>query len=318
MSGKQHISTFTIGFNFSSDFLRDLATAGGGTYFQANSSADLVNVFSSILGDVLAVDTSFVAPGATVNQFNRLTHRSDIYFALFKPDQHPTWTGNLKRYEVGEDTATKKITIKDFEGQPAVDPTSGFFKETSRSWWAEPGEADDGNQVGLGGAAGELVFENDDRRVFTFMNNYASIPANGVPLDQPANKLSEDNGAITAASLGLTNSIGTASEVAEHRTKLLKWARGLDEKDADDDGNKNEWRRHMGDPMHARPVILNYYKSKKVTDTSVFVGTNEGYLHSFEREHGKELFSFVPKELLPNFNTFFDNQAWKFVCMDYR
>ena len=59
--------------------------------------------FEDILADVNAVDTSFVAPGATVNQFNRLTHRSDIYFALFRPDDRPTWSGNLKKYQVGLD-----------------------------------------------------------------------------------------------------------------------------------------------------------------------------------------------------------------------
>ena len=306
LNGKQSISTYTIGFNFSSSFLSDLAIAGGGSYFTANSSADLVNVFSSILGDVLAVDTSFVAPGATVNQFNRLTHRNDIYFALFKPDQRPTWTGNLKRYEVGEDTVSKKVTIKDVNGSPAVDPTSGFFKDTSRSWWLGPGEESDGNQVGLGGAASELEFNNNSRRIFTYVGDYDNIPTEGIDLTAPAQLLSESNTVITSAHLGLTASTVNAEN---YRSALLRWGRGLDEKDEDDDGDKDEWRRHMGDPMHARPVILNYATSGTDSQTSIFVGTNEGYLHSFEREHGKELYSYVPKELLTNFDTYWTNQS---------
>jgi len=309
LNGKQQISTFTIGFNFSSPFLEDLAKAGGGTYSTASSSADLVNVFSTILGDVLAVDTSFVAPGATVNQFNRLTHRSDIYFALFKPDQRPTWTGNLKRYEVGEDTVTEKITIKDVNGEPAVDTASGFFKDTSRSWWRGPSEKSDGNQVGLGGAAGELDFgTGGTRNIYTYVDDYSQL-SSGIELNKPEQKLSEANPAITAEHLGIADGGRTLSEITGYRRALLRWARGLDEKDEDDDNDKNDWRLHMGDPMHARPVILNYYKTATEADTSVFVGTNEGYLHSFEREFGKELYSFVPKELLPNFDIFWNNQS---------
>ena len=100
MAGKQNISTYSIGFNLNSDFLKDLASAGGGQFHTASSSAQLVNVFQSILGDVLSIDTSFVAPGATVNQFNRLTHRNDIYFSLFKPADNPIWSGNLKKYNL--------------------------------------------------------------------------------------------------------------------------------------------------------------------------------------------------------------------------
>jgi len=45
MIGKQNISTYTIGFNFSGSFLPSLANAGGGSYFQADSADELVSVF---------------------------------------------------------------------------------------------------------------------------------------------------------------------------------------------------------------------------------------------------------------------------------
>ncbi len=309
-NGKQNISTYTIGFNFSSNFLKDIASAGGGSYFQASSSSQLVDVFQSILGDVLSVDTSFVAPGATVNQFNRLTHRSDIYFALFKPDKRPTWVGNLKKYEVKE--VDGKVTIIDAQKLPAVDTASGFFKDTSESHWLENPNITgvDGNQVAKGGAAMKLEFDSSPRNIFTYVGDYP-VATGGVTLKQPQHKLHEDNTAITLDDLGIANSPGTNADRIGYRNSLLKWARGVDVQDADEDNDTTDWRQHMGDPMHARPVILNYASGTagNPAETLVFVGTNEGYLHAFENQYGTEEFSFVPKELLPNFDTFWNNQS---------
>ncbi len=312
ITGKQNITTYTIGFNFSGDFLPELAQKGGGNYHTAESAQDLVEVFQSILGDVLSVDTSFVAPGATVNQFNRLTHRDDIYFALFKPDQRPTWTGNLKRYRVGTDADTGEVTILDAtlpDGKPAVDVDSGFFKEDSRSWWRDTSAENDGNQVGLGGAAEQLDFNGYNRRIFTYIGDNASIPGTGFNLAATANAISETNADLDFNRLGLEALTGTAAENTTYRSNLLKWARGVDINDEDDDDDHSDWRQRMGDPMHARPVIVNYSNGDALPLTTIFVGTNEGYLHAIEREEGKEVFSYIPQELLPNLRVFFDNQS---------
>ena len=306
MARKQNISTYTIGFNINSDFLEDLAGAGGGTYYDAASSDELVAVFQDILGDVLAVDTSFVAPGATVNQFNRLTHRNDIYFALFKPDARPSWAGNLKRYYLGADNSGD-ITIQDVNGDPAVDDSSGFFTNTAKSWWSS---SPDGNSVPDGGAASKISLAgpngSGDRRVFTYMGN--TIPSSGIDLaSKDKYQLHEDNNQIKESDLGINTSWGTASQRDEYRTDLLKWARGVDVKDYDLDNDVDEVRPHIGDPMHARPVILNYENGAN-THTTIFVATNEGMLHAIEHNNGTELYAFMPKELLTNIDPYYDNQ----------
>ncbi|MEE9333393.1 MAG: VWA domain-containing protein [Granulosicoccaceae bacterium] len=310
ITGKQNISTYTIGFNYQGDFLKDIAREGEGQYFKAESASQLVNVFKDILGDVLAVDTSFVAPGATVNQFNRLTHRNDIYFALFKPDQRPTWDGNLKRYEVNID-GTGKIGILDTNGSSAVDETSGFFRSDSESWWSG---FEDGNTVAFGGAAYQLDYDQTgpypNRRAFTYLGDYSSLGSNGADLTAAASKLHESNNNITLAHLGIENMAATNSQKNALRSDLLKWTRGLDIKDENDDNDITDYRRHIGDPMHARPVILNYATANpSYALSTVFVGTNEGYLHAIERDGGNELFGFMPKELLPNIQPYFANQS---------
>ena len=302
-AGKQSISTYTIGFNYQGDFLKDLASEGNGQYFKADSASQLVDVFKDILGDVFAVDTSFVAPGATVNQFNRLTHRDDIYFALFKPDQRPSWDGNLKRYRVGTG-ANDEITILDANGEAAVDPTTGFFKTDSESWWSD---MQDGNTVALGGAANEI---DSNRRLFTYLGNNNAIPNNGADLTSTAYELHEDNAGITLAHLGIENITATNQQKIDLREDLLTWSRGLDVLDVDDDGEFDDYRKYMGDPMHARPVIVNYPPTGDDDELStVFVGTNEGYLHAVNSADGEEIFGFMPQELLGNILPFYDNQS---------
>ncbi len=302
MSRKQNISTYTIGFNINSDFLSDIATAGGGTYYDAASAEELVAVFQNILGDVLAVDTSFVAPGSTVSQFNRLTHRNDIYFALFKPDERPHWSGNLKRYYVGADSQGN-VLIQDVNKTAAVDTNSGYFLDTAKSWWSD---SVDGGTVEKGGAASKISLDGPDgigdRRIFTYLED--SIPANGVELSANAQRLHEQNAAITIDDLGLGSN---SSDNTTRRTQILKWARGVDVKDEDLDGQETDVREHIGDPMHSQPVLLNY-KSNGQDYSTIFVATNEGLLHAIEHDYGTELYAFMPKELLPNINEFYENQ----------
>lgn len=292
----QNISTDTIGFNIESSFLQQLATAGGGSYKDANSASELVTVFEDLISDVLAVDTSFVAPGATVNQFNRLTHRNDIYFASFKPAATPRWAGNLKRYHA-EAQADGSIEILDRDGNPAIDSDTGFFSEQAKSYW---GTDTDGYSVELGGAANKLSLSGPggvgDRRVFTHIG---AIPSSGMDLSGNANMLHESNTNITSNMLG-------ANDNAE-RINLLAWARGVDILDEDIDLDFTDIRSRMGDPLHAKPVILNYADGAN-THTTVFMGTNQGMLHAIENESGTELFAFMPEELLPNIGLLYDNR----------
>lgn len=305
-TGKQNISTYTIGFNNNDPFLTSIANYGGGTYNTANSSAELVTVFDSILADVLSVDTSFVAPAATVNQFNRLTHKNEIYFALFKPSTHPTWSGNLKRYTVDTDpNDPDRVTIIDAStpAKPAIDPTSGFFASDAVSHWGSG--VTDGNSVVLGGAANNLP---TNRNLFTFTGNEHAIPSAGAALTLDSNSLHENNTYITDAMVGV-QTITPASQRAAYKTNILKWSRGVDILDEDGDGSNVDWRAHMGDPMHSRPVVMNYATGPATADATIYVATNEGFIHAIDDANGQELWAFMPQKLLGNIRVNYDNQS---------
>jgi len=321
LARSQNITTHTVAFNLDDpSYMKGLADAGGGGFYSAGSSQQLTTVFEQILGGVEAVNTGFTAPGATVNQFNRLTHRDDVYFALFKPEQKPRWKGNLKRYRVApanEGDPGSEAEILDANGEPAIDPDTGFFNDDARSFWIEPDgdggtiTAADGKEVGRGGAAARLALRDiphvGTRRVYTYVGDTASLPSAGIDLTADAQKLHESNAAITDEMLGIVNARDDAGEQAAWRSELLQWVRGVDTEDVDRDGIIDEPRRHMGDPMHSRPVIVNYRDGAGRDQSLVYVTTNEGFLHAFDTANGNERWAFSPKSLMPNHREFHAN-----------
>ncbi|MGJ8681985.1 PilC/PilY family type IV pilus protein [Paraglaciecola sp.] len=269
------VFTHTIGFSAGSTanaFLNDLAINGNGDFYTADNTADLVDVFSSILKTVKDVNATFVSPGVAVNQLNRLTHNDELYFALFKPAEGTIWPGNVKRYRLdGSD-------ILDKNGLNAVDSVTGFFNDGSHSFWSLLA---DGNDVRSGGAAGKMGLPRD-----------AYVVNGSGTIIQSSNLLHESNTNLTIADLA----VASAADPTATRETVLKWARGVDVKDDDADGLADDVREAMGDPIHSQPVIVNY----SLTDSAVFVATNHGFLHSFDPTTGEENFAVIPKDLLSN------------------
>lgn len=269
------IVTHTIGFAANStanNFLNQLALQSGGGFYTANNSADLVTAFQTILRSVKDVNATFVSPGVAVNQLNRLTHRDELYFALFKPSEGTIWPGNLKKYKIDGDK------IVDKNGLDAVDTVTGFFADNSHSYWSALA---DGNDVREGGAASNVSLS---RNIYTF-----DSPGNIIT---SSNELHESNTLITDADLAVT----TEPNPAVVRETVLKWARGVDVRDDDGDGSTSDVRLQMGDPIHSQPVIVNY----SATDSAIFVATNHGFLHSIDAATGQENFAIIPDDLLDN------------------
>jgi len=293
LDGTQNVVTYTIGFALNSgsgasaiSFLTNLASDGGGAYYSASSSAGLATAFDTIIADILTTTSTFVAPGAAVNQFNRLIHDDDVYFSLFKPDERPLWPGNLKKYAIANSV------VVDAADAAAVDTATGMFKDTARSFWSISA---DGNDVDLGGASGERSLT---RNTYTYVSGSSSTT-----LSNADNNLHEDNTLVTTSALGLG-----ATETTQ-RSNVLKWARGVDLKDYDEDGNTTEVRLQYGDPLHSQPVIITYGGTAASPDNTIYFGTNEGFLHAVNASTGAEVFSFIPDELLPNLNTLYTNSS---------
>ena len=278
------VTTHTIGFAANAtanNFLNQLALQSGGGFYTADNSDDLATAFQTIIKNVKDINATFVSPGVAVNQLNRLTHNDELYFALFKPAEGTTWPGNLKKYRLDSDTIVDKNSL------PAVDSSTGFFTENAQSYWSILA---DGNDVRSGGAASNL----DASRNMYFFDGAGAIMT-------PSQQLSESNNTITTTDLALDSEPNPASS----REALLRWARGVDVLDDDGDGDTNDVRLQMGDPIHSQPVIVNY----SATDSAVLVATNHGFLHSFDPDTGEETFAVIPRDLLVNLHDIYLNNS---------
>ena len=292
--GNQNVPSYWIGFGpevTGSALLQTTANRGGGQFYSADNTVGLTAVLTSIISEILTTNTTFTAPSVSVNAFNRTQTLSDLYVALFRPELAYRWPGNVKKYAVVDGV------IVDADGQPAVDPGTGFFADTARSYWSS---SVDGAEVQEGGAARRQPANPTTRDVYT------NIDSGTLNLTAVTNRLEVTNLLITDATLG----VGAPGQPL--RAELIEWIRGRDVQDEDLDLDVIEARRDLGDPLHAKPAVVIYggtQSSPDVTDAVVFSPTNDGFLHAIDAPSGDELWAFMPADLLDNILPLYLNTA---------
>jgi len=261
---------------------------GNGIYANVQNYEELKKSLKDIFDSIAKTSSTFTAPAVSVNAFNNLEHLDQLYYSVFKPTDSAGWSGNLKRYRL-----TSEGTVVDKNDDPAVDPDTGFFLETSHSFWTL-GSIADGNEVRSGGAASRL---STGRKIVSYFGNDKALFA-------ADNRVDENNVKLTDSLLDLP-----ATYTAAQKTTLLKWAKGIDVNDEDNDTLKDDARIFMEDPLHSQPVVINYGKDTvaKTFDSSIYVATNSGYLHaiSTNEDDPQEHFAFIPTELLDNIYQYF-------------
>lgn len=312
LAGDQNITTYTIGFNFSDDFLDDLAKAGGsGKAFTADTGAQLASVFQTIIADILNRSTSFAAPSLSVNAFNRLFDKSDVYFSLFAPSPKARWQGNVKKYRLCNDSATCTVgEVLDANDNRIVSDVDQSIVEGATDFWNISGAAD-GAKIALGGAA-NVTPTHTSRKVFTY-TDLTSPLVNPLGFENLTLALHEvldsnDNGILdglegspdaladTRTLLGEDPLLPVLSDA--ERADLIDWIRGRDVDDEDDDGSKTDDRNSFTDPLHGGPLALTFGGSEAAPVDKIFVGTNGGGLRMLNALTGIEEWIFYPQEMM--------------------
>ena len=296
LSGTQNVTSHFIFNGNIANTINGYAVAGGGKAIEVSADPrSLVNELTDLFLSVIKQTSTFEAPAVTVNSYNRLTHRDEVYYALFGPELIQDWPGNLKKYKFddleldldGDGVTDKTATvIVDSTGQTAID-SRGLFELSACSFWSDCSSENDGDQVAAGGAAHRL---GASRNVYT----YTGFSAN---LADASNTLHEDNDVVTAEMLGIDVASLSESEVSDLREDLLRIGRGVDEDDP------TVAIEQMGDPIHSRPAVIVFdgdlANQGANPDLSIALTTNEGYFHLIDADDGTEVFSFIPRELLP-------------------
>lgn len=292
-AGTQNVLTFTIGFGLGGAnanavaLLQKTAANGGGTAYLAENYQALSGALSSIIGQILEVNSSFVAPVVPTNPENKTYSGKRVYLGFFKPITNNDWKGNLKKFGLSASGA-----VIDKNNVLATD-ANGRFLSTATSHWST---AADGSNVDEGGVGDLLTvrnFTDDPRMIYTYTGTDSD-------LTQASNRFVGSNAALTEAML----QVGSAAE----RTAIIDYVTGFDVYDADLDGNRTERREWLlGDILHSKPAIQTYSnysltdEANITTNSSViYIGSNDGQIHAFRDADGKELWSLIVPAALPN------------------
>lgn len=290
ITGTQTVRTYTIGFDIDLELLNATAEKGGGEYFTVSNAFQLSSAFTNILVDVLSDSSTFVAPAVSVNAFNQLQNRNELYYAVFKPDNSPRWSGNIKKYRISSDG-----TVTDVNGSDAIDPNTGYFADNAQSYWSPEV---DGKVVELGGIGSQMP---DNRVVYTYTG---SNPSNVTLASSADYRLATSNALVTNEMLGLDP--GASSTL---RNNIILWGAGYDLTDDDSDGRTNDANMFVGDPLHSRPVVITYGGTEQNPDDLLIASTNLGFIHAVNPSTGVEQWSFIPGELLDNLQIYRDGNT---------
>ncbi len=289
MDDKQTVTTFTVGFGDEAvtgagNLLAETARRGGGEYYPATDASDLSDALKSSLLAILRINASLVSPAIASNNFDRTRSNNNIYYAMFEPDIGPKWKGNLKKLTLSRDGY-----VVDARGLPAIKP-DGAIIDNAQTFWSS---GRDGNRVAEGGVQERLAAKSN--RSLYVINN----AQNRLDAFTKANLVTQ---AGNEAALMTWMKASDSTEL----NKLIDWSKGLDVDNEDFDTSTLNRRHIMGDPLHSRPLVLNYGPQSGILtdapDLRIVFGTNAGFLHMFKDMGNSvdESWAAIPYEFLAN------------------
>ncbi|WP_076542952.1 pilus assembly protein [Shewanella sp. UCD-KL21] len=296
IDNKQNVRLYTIGFSAGATaaaaLLEEAAHRGGNPrvegetssgYIQADTGLDLAEALTGALKSILAVDSSFTSPSIASNNFDKTQTYNSAYFAMFLPGKGPRWSGNLKKLKVN---SSGEIVAPGGTAK-AIDVNGNIASSTCTYWNTCSGGNVDGNKVNAGGVLPVLRDKLTERKIYT--NSGTAL----IDIDD-------------------------SSFVANHSQDTLNWLYGVDvDNDNNDDSNNDAREDIMGDPLHSKPLAINYGADADNLDVRILVGTNQGLVHMFkDSDEGSddydigsvsETWAFMPQELWSNVQTLREN-----------
>lgn len=275
----QNIITHTIGFDTPTgsnlaNYLKGIADSGGGTYYPASSSEELLSAFSSIAKQgQTSVDYTYSAPIIPYNPDHTAVSGQYMYIPLLKPEVDTFWKGNLKKYKIS--TSASGVIIKDKNNKNVVNTDYTFASSTDL--WSNT----DDNEETLANGAARL----QDESISGARNLYSNIEPLIADLTHDDNKVDQDNLKVTMGLLGVSN--------MDDREDALEWVNwGIP-----DSGfleGADLLKGSMGASIHSQPTVVRYPAGKDV----VLISGSDGILKAIDAESGMELWSYMPKDLL--------------------
>ncbi|HEU4851347.1 MAG TPA: PilC/PilY family type IV pilus protein [Telluria sp.] len=283
--------------------LLSMARVGGGKYFAAQSEQAIVNALEAIIGEIMAVNSSFASTSLPVNATNRSQNENQVFIGMFRPDPDagPKWFGNLKRYQlINQGDA---IELGDVNGALAVNTLTGFLTPCAKSYWTSASGtywAGMGiNPDPAGTCSVDTAYSDSPDGPLVEKGAVAQVLRNG---NAPATTTDVPTYAVnrniyTHAPAGLTAFNETSSGLA---ASLVKFIRGEDTNNEKGSNSLTTTRPSIhGDVIHSRPLPINYGGS---TGVVVYYGANDGTFRAVHAASGKENWAFIAPEFFPRLN----------------
>lgn len=168
--GQQNITSyFVTRAGGTANRANDWAQAGGtgsALVFEDDPN-ELVRLLSGLFNEIQGVSTTFVAASVPANVFNRAETLSEVFLAIFDPDENsrPFWVGNVKKLTtttitetVFEDTdgdgvdeeisEERKILVDVLEADKAepnsaINPLDGRIRSGALTYWTQTGSGNE-------------------------------------------------------------------------------------------------------------------------------------------------------------------------------
>ncbi|WNX71003.1 pilus assembly protein [Acinetobacter baumannii] len=273
---------------------------GNGGFYSAQSTQDVINSIKYFVDDIRPRFKPVLTGSPTLPQdaLNPLRIQPYAYYASFTPKpQDPTqlWVGNMNKYNVlngqlyADDKSTKLFN------------TDGSLNQSANGSWT-------------GGVSGKLPLGSKldtsnirvaNRTIYTNRKITGSAPPYTVIEDASLNKVSLQNLFADLSASALFQN----DPAKNYWLNLLGYNVGEKETVTLDDVIKKPELRQVGAIMHSTPILLT--QEGKVTISNgqlnttdrkdyLLFGTTQGLLHVVDATTGKEIFAFVPNEMMQN------------------
>ncbi|MFK8020180.1 MAG: hypothetical protein AB8B86_10455 [Pseudomonadales bacterium] len=159
--------------------------------FGVSDASKILELIQQVIEEVKGITYTNVAPAVSVNAFNQLQHRDELYYSIFQPKLSARWQGNIKKFRI-----TPEGLLVDSTASPAIDGSSGSIREDAQSFWSN---VVDGAEVELGGMREQLT---NSRNVYTDGSALTSSSSGEVKL--------QTNSQVRYEALGIGTTVGSA------------------------------------------------------------------------------------------------------------
>gem|GEM_PF-2370201 len=324
ITGRQSIVTYTIGFaGVSAPVVQNAAVAASGIYYIAQNALQLQSALVSAFVAIRNWNPTAAAATVPVSSLNRGESSTDVFLAFFGPSPQSTWPGTVKKYQISNlasdcgasiqlcltgqtvlGNGLKNIeTIDPITGQSAVDSSVVSGANSDGTGW-QPTTVQDGALPNKGGSGYVLLntaaYTPDTRNVYTYLSGGVSTSTD---LTNAANKMHFSNAAITKTLLGnaaMTNAV---------QETLINFARGGNLGDANcSDGSAgtacttwSTWPHFATE--HSKPAVVTYDTTASPPVQYLYYVQTNGMLTAVDTYTGKEKWSFMIEEALPQLST---------------